>query len=128
MTRAKRWQSASAKSNREEYLSRIARAEIRRAIDEVRFHGFMRVIPAVIYPERDCCWVCGSHVVILMDDKVQKAEVGWCLDCGRTWRRRRDRLDSNDGPSHRHYESYDEDDDVCRRPKMPTDFVDEMGL
>ena len=79
---------ASAESNREEYLSRNARAEIRSAIDEVRFHEGIRVIPAVIYPDRDCCWGCGSSVVVLTDDKVQKVELGWCLDCGRTWRRR----------------------------------------
>jgi hypothetical protein len=81
-------QFASAESNREEYLSRNARAEIRSAIDEVRVRDEMRVIPAVIHPDRDRCWGCGSSVVILTDDKVQKVELGWCLDCGRAWRRR----------------------------------------
>lgn len=88
MARANNRRIASVESEQEEYLSRIARAEIRKAIDEVRFHGFMKVIPAVIYPERDCCWGCGSRVVFLTKDKVQKAELGWCLDCGRTWQRR----------------------------------------
>ena len=88
MVRAKSRRIASAESDREEYLSRIARAEIQKAIDEVRFEGYMRVIPAVIYPDRDCCRGCGSRVVILRDDEVLKVEIGWCLDCGRTWRER----------------------------------------
>jgi hypothetical protein len=81
-------QIASAESSREEYLFRNAKAEIRGAIDEVRFHEGIRVIPMVIRPDRDRCWGCGSSVVILTDDKVQKVELGWCLDCGRIWRGR----------------------------------------